>query len=82
MTDEQKCSTHPGAPHGFNRNASHTMGRYVCDCEGWVPPTVREMIEAAWLAGYYNAGYTNDSAYASQQAAKCADEFLGKEGTT
>jgi len=31
------CSTHPDAPHGFNRNSSHTAGRYVCDCEGWVP---------------------------------------------
>jgi hypothetical protein len=30
-----KCNPHPDAPHGFNRNASHTEGRYVCDCEGW-----------------------------------------------
>lgn len=37
MTDEPPCSTHPDAPHGFNRNASHTLGRYVCDCEGWAP---------------------------------------------
>lgn len=34
---EFKCSTHPDAPHGFNRNASHNAGRYVCDCEGWSP---------------------------------------------
>ena len=32
---EVPCKTHPDAPHGFNRNASHSMGRYVCDCEGW-----------------------------------------------
>lgn len=32
------CSTHPDAPHGFDRNGSHTAGRYVCDCEGWIPP--------------------------------------------
>lgn len=31
------CNTHPDAPHGFNRNQSHTLGRYVCDCEGWEP---------------------------------------------
>lgn len=28
------CSTDPQAQHGFNRNASHDAGRYVCDCEG------------------------------------------------
>lgn len=40
MTDEQRtpCNPHPNAPHGFNRNASHSEGRYVCDCEGWEPP--------------------------------------------
>ena len=32
-----KCSDHPDAPHGFNRSASHAEGRYVCDCEGWIP---------------------------------------------
>ena len=31
------CNPHPDAPHGFNRNASHSAGRYVCDCEGWTP---------------------------------------------
>lgn len=36
--EEQKCSSHPDAPHGFLRSASHTAGRYVCECEGWVPP--------------------------------------------
>lgn len=30
-----KCNPHPEAPHGFNRNASHQAGRYVCDCESW-----------------------------------------------
>jgi hypothetical protein len=29
------CKTHPDAPHGFNREASFSLGRYVCDCEGW-----------------------------------------------
>ena len=31
------CSEHPDAPHGFIRNASHSLGRYVCECEGWRP---------------------------------------------
>ena len=34
---EVPCKDHPDAPHGFNRDASHTQGRYVCDCEGWTP---------------------------------------------
>jgi len=38
---------------------------------------LREMIETAWIAGYYHAGYTNDGAYAQAEAAKCADELLG-----
>jgi hypothetical protein len=29
------CKTHPDAPHGFLRNASHNAGRYVCECEHW-----------------------------------------------
>ena len=32
---EPPCNPHPDAPHGYNRNASHNAGRYVCDCEGW-----------------------------------------------
>ena len=32
---EPKCSNHPDAPHGFCRDASHSAGRYVCECEGW-----------------------------------------------
>jgi hypothetical protein len=31
------CKTHPDAPHGFLRNASHSEGRYVCECEHWEP---------------------------------------------
>lgn len=34
---ESDCNPHPDAPHGFNRDASHSLGRYVCDCEGWEP---------------------------------------------
>lgn len=36
-TEEKACSDHPDAPHGFDRNASHNAGHYVCDCEGWTP---------------------------------------------
>ena len=32
---EKECSTHPMAPHGFLRQASHDAGRYVCECEWW-----------------------------------------------
>jgi hypothetical protein len=32
---EPKCNPHPKAPHGFDRNASHSADRYVCECEGW-----------------------------------------------
>ena len=30
-----KCNPHPDAPHGFDRNASHNAGEYVCECGGW-----------------------------------------------
>ena len=32
------CKKHPDAPHGFLRNASHSEGRYVCECESWTEP--------------------------------------------
>jgi hypothetical protein len=38
--------------------------------------TVRQLIEGAWCAGYYDAGYTHDSAYACAMATKFADEAL------
>lgn len=37
MRQEVACNPHPDAPHGFDRNASHSLNRYVCDCEGWSP---------------------------------------------
>ena len=42
---EPQCNPHPKAPHGFLRNASHTEGRYVCECEEWEP------YEAGYQAG-------------------------------
>jgi hypothetical protein len=38
VTPEVPCKTDPRAPHGFDRNASHSADRYVCECEGWEPP--------------------------------------------
>ena len=38
--DWNPLTDHPDAPHGFSRNASHSVGRYVCECEGWVPDTL------------------------------------------
>lgn len=35
LLDIEECKTHPSAPHGFLRNASHNEGRYVCECELW-----------------------------------------------
>lgn len=35
MIDEHKCNPHHKAPHGFDRNASHSADRYVCECESW-----------------------------------------------
>jgi hypothetical protein len=46
------------------------------------PLSVRQMIEGAWCAGYYNAGYTNDSGYADEQATKCADELLAESDSS
>ena len=44
MNEEIECKTHPNAPHGFVRNASHTEDRYVCECEYWEEPKVNERI--------------------------------------
>jgi hypothetical protein len=37
MNETPSCKTDPRAPHGFDRNASHSADRYVCECEGWEP---------------------------------------------
>ena len=47
------CKTHPDAPHGFVRGASHSEDRYVCECEFWEEPKMNERIkELAVEAGY------------------------------
>jgi len=38
--EEVPCKDHPDAPHGFMRDASHSAGRYVCECEFWEPQGV------------------------------------------
>ena len=39
-----QCKTHPDAPHGFVRNASHSEGTYICECQSWEEPSsVSEM---------------------------------------
>ena len=39
------CKTHPDAPHGFVRGASHSEDRYVCECEFWEEPKMNERIQ-------------------------------------
>lgn len=39
------CKRDPRAPHGFLRNASHSAGRYVCECEFWEPPATPEPVQ-------------------------------------
>ena len=43
-----RCNEHPDAPHGFMRDASHSAGRYVCECESWEPPKNKPMTRAEW----------------------------------
>lgn len=45
---EPPCNPHPDAPHGYNRNASHNAGRYVCDCEGWAAMGGEKGEAVAW----------------------------------
>lgn len=37
IPEDISCKTHPDAPHGFDRHMSHTLDRYVCECEYWEP---------------------------------------------
>jgi hypothetical protein len=37
IPEDVSCKTHPDAPHGFDRHMSHTLDRYVCECEHWEP---------------------------------------------
>jgi hypothetical protein len=60
---EVKCSTHPKAPHGFSRNASHSSDRYVCECEGW------DAYDAGFQAGLargFDRAHEDDSVDSNQ----------------
>lgn len=49
---EPECKTHPDAPHGFNRGASHAEGRYVCDCENWEPEVWPDEVNSDVIDAY------------------------------
>ena len=50
-----RCNEHPDAPHGFMRDASHSAGRYVCECESWEPPKNKpEQKPVAYVTGFHN----------------------------
>lgn len=51
--EEVKCKEHPGAPHGFMRDASHAADRYVCECEHWEPEKY-DAYAVAHKAGVYD----------------------------
>jgi hypothetical protein len=60
VDETPKCKDDPRAPHGFDRTASHSADRYVCECEGWEPPK-KEWVgftheELAWLNEALNLG--------------------------
>jgi len=42
---EVPCVEHPMAPHGFDRNASHNAGHYVCECQGWFNEMLDDIIQ-------------------------------------
>ena len=49
--EQPECNPHPDAPHGFDRDSSHSLGRYVCDCEGWEQePTTGNVLMDSYLA--------------------------------
>ena len=60
MNKEIECKTHPDAPHGFVRNASHTEDRLVCECEYWEEPEVNERIKQLAIMAGLIAPYGSD----------------------
>ena len=75
------CKTHPDAPHGFVRGASHSEDRYVCECEFWEEPKMNERIkELAEQAGIYKLDLSDETEYwiiekfAELIVKECADE--------
>ena len=82
MTEEVPCKTHPDAPHGFDRNASHSADRYVCECEGWEPPVSFEEwipLTEEEIGEIYKAGWTNNMEFARAIEAKLKEKNTKEE---
>jgi hypothetical protein len=72
LYDTHTCKTHPDAPHGFDRNASHNLGRYVCECEFWEPP---KRDNSSWvgltddeIAKYWGDAFAGNTQYVQKFA--------------
>ena len=78
MNKEIECKTHPDAPHGFVRNASHTEDRYVCECEYWEEPKANERIlelaRRVWPDP--NTSHVNHEKFAELIVRECASELI------
>jgi hypothetical protein len=83
---EGQCSPHPEAPHGFDRTLSHSLGRYVCECENWEEPAAPSPALAQPVAdaapvivpfGNTDAAFAKGRAAGIEEAAKVA-EALGR----
>jgi hypothetical protein len=55
---EVPCKKHPDAPHGFDRDASLTQNRHVCECEYWEPEEI--LVECCDGGGPVGAGCYHD----------------------
>lgn len=76
------CNPHPDAPHGFNRNASHSEDRYVCECEGWEPetPSVDALIAVDDLANIIRTVDGSHTLGAGELAEKIIDAIRARGG--
>lgn len=68
VSAEPSCSTHPDAPHGFDRNASHNADRYVCECEGWAPEAAVSVGMVGHVRGYVSGREAAASFYPSSRS--------------
>ena len=68
MDETPPCKTHPDAPHGFDRNASHSADRYVCECEGWEPPKEWVGLTDAEVAEYWGDAFAGNTQYVQKFA--------------
>jgi len=75
VTPEVPCKTDPRAPHGFDRNASHSEDRYVCECEGWEPP------KREWVGLTKEDFYKNDDETVFVLGMKFAEARLKEKNT-